>query len=316
MLAEIGCNLLDSFNRIFERTGEYNPNSIFEAESQPSGGPSITADDVADLFSSDSADGKDNRNKLAKLVYGNGEPFTVRTAGDVPWNVVLNKDGETEVNIDEEAKTLTINAKLAAYKKSVAKFLSDGLQGADQQGVPKNKFQESVNKLVSRVKKAIDGDDNGDQSVKELQDDLTAAEQPSTDQQTYKEFVAKFKEDYTDRIPADCNNPQMSDEEISEKAREYFNAIQSPTLDYADDDTRNAAYRYVVAAISQHIRSLNGNAQQGGEENQNGADDFNWGGTDDNGDLNGKKSGKLGKILDYGKRQGQSADTLKKTFTY
>jgi hypothetical protein len=153
--------------------------------------------------------------------------------------------------------------------------------------------------------------------------------QPKTQQQMYKEFVAKFKEDYTDRIPADCNNPQMTQNEINEKADEYFNAIQSPILDDADDDTRNAAYRYVQAAISQHVRSLNGNnnqqGNQNGGENPDDKDDFNWGGDDGDDDLDGKgddkdkpdkKSSSKSTDPGYFQRVLNTADKYQKTFTW
>ena len=406
MLTDIGCNLLDAFDRIFERTGEDNPNSIFEAKKKPASSdaavPPISAGDVGDVFGPDSPSGKENRIKLAQLVYGDGEPFTVEASGDIPWTLVFNKDGDQVVTFDEGSKTVTINAKRAAYKSSVAKFLAEGLKNRKYTNIhksQKNSFQDAINQMLDYVKKAADGKDMSiealDKAAKERAEKAKATReknkqakqeqkpdenqqpagdemgqgvppesnttepkkeeqpkqkppkqeqptnngqnqqgnqpqpednQPKTQQQMYKEFVAKFKEDYTDRIPADCNNPQMTQNEINEKADEYFNAIQSPILDDADDDTRNAAYRYVQAAISQHVRSLNGNnnqqGNQNGGENPDDKDDFNWGGDDGDDDLDGKgndndkKSSSKSKDSGYFKRVLDTADAYKKTFTW
>jgi len=412
MLTDIGCNLLDAFDRIFERTGEDNPNSIFEAKKKPASSnaavPPISAGDVGDVFGPDSPSGKENRIKLAQLVYGDGEPFTIEASGDIPWTLVFNKDGDQVVSFDEGSKTVTINAKRAAYKSSVAKFLAEGLKNRKYTNIhksQKNSFQDAINQMLDYVKKAADGKDMSiealDKAAKERAEKAKATReknkqakqeqkpeenqqpagdemdqgvptepkkeeqpkqeptkqeqpsnqsqnqqgsqtqqpdnqqnqpqpednQPKTQQQMYKEFVAKFKEDYTDRIPADCNNPQMTQNEINEKADEYFNAIQSPILDDADDDTRNAAYRYVQAAISQHVRSLNGNnnqqGNQNGGENPDGKDDFNWGGDDGDDDLDGngnddknKKSSSKSTEPGYFQRVLDTADVYKKSFTW
>lgn len=410
MLTDIGCNLLDAFDRIFERTGEDNPNSIFEAKKKPASSdaavPPISAGDVGDVFGPDSPSGKENRIKLAQLVYGDGEPFTIEASGDIPWTLVFNKDGDQVVTFDEGSKTVTINAKRAAYKSSVAKFLAEGLKNRKYTNIhksQKNSFQDAINQMLDYVKKAADGKDMSiealDKAAKERAEKAKATReknkqakqeqkpdenqqpagdemgqgvppesnttepkkeeqpkqeqpsnqgqnqqgnqpqpdnqqnqpqpednQPKTQQQMYKEFVAKFKEDYTDRIPADCNNPQMTQNEINEKADEYFNAIQSPILDDADDDTRNAAYRYVQAAISQHVRSLNGNnnqqGNQNGGENPDDKDDFNWGGDDGDDDLDGKGDDKdkksSGKSTDpgYFQRILNTADKYQKTFSW
>lgn len=410
MLTDIGCNLLDAFDRIFERTGEDNPNSIFEAKKKPASSdaavPPISAGDVGDVFGPDSPSGKENRIKLAQLVYGDGEPFTIEASGDIPWTLVFNKDGDQVVTFDEGSKTVTINAKRAAYKSSVAKFLAEGLKNRKYTNIhksQKNSFQDAINQMLDYVKKAADGKDMSiealDKAAKERAEKAKATReknkqakqeqkpdenqqpagdemgqgvppesnttepkkeeqpkqeqpsnqgqnqqgnqtqpdnqqnqpqpednQPKTQQQMYKEFVAKFKEDYTDRIPADCNNPQMTQNEINEKADEYFNAIQSPILDDADDDTRNAAYRYVQAAISQHVRSLNGNnnqqGNQNGGENPDDKDDFNWGGDDGDDDLDGKgddkdkTSSSKSKDPGYFQRILNTADKYQKTFTW
>lgn len=410
MLTDIGCNLLDAFDRIFERTGEDNPNSIFEAKKKPASSdaavPPISAGDVGDVFGPDSPSGKENRVKLAQLVYGDGEPFTVEASGDIPWTLVFNKDGDQVVAFDEGSKTVTINAKRAAYKSSVAKFLAEGLKNRKYTNIhksQKNSFQDAINQMLDYVKKAADGKDMSiealDKAAKERAEKAKATReknkqakqeqkpdenqqpagdemgqgvppdsnntepkkeeqpkqeqpsnqgqnqqgnqpqpdnqqnqpqpednQPKTQQQMYKEFVAKFKEDYTDRIPADCNNPQMTQNEINEKADEYFNAIQSPILDDADDDTRNAAYRYVQAAISQHVRSLNGNnnqqGNQNGGENPDDKDDFNWGGDDGDDDLDGKgkdtdkKSSSKSTDPGYFQRILNTADKYQKTFSW
>ena len=424
MLTDIGCNLLDAFDRIFERTGEDNPNSIFEAKKKPASSdaavPPISAGDVGDVFGPDSPSGKENRIKLAQLVYGDGEPFTIEASGDIPWTLVFNKDGDQVVTFDEGSKTVTINAKRAAYKSSVAKFLAEGLKNRKYTNIhksQKNSFQDAINQMLDYVKKAADGKDMSiealDKAAKERAEKAKATReknkqakqeqkpeenqqpagdemgqgvppesnttepkkeeqpkqeqpkqeqpsnqgqnqqgnqpqpdnqqnqqnqqnqpqpednQPKTQQQMYKEFVAKFKEDYTDRIPADCNNPQMTQNEINEKADEYFNAIQSPILDDADDDTRNAAYRYIQAAISQHVRSLNGNnnqqGNQNGGENPDDKDDFNWGGDDGDDDLDGngddkdkpdKKSSSKSTDPGYFQRVLDTADKYQKTFTW
>lgn len=413
MLTDIGCNLLDAFDRIFERTGEDNPNSIFEAKKKPASSdaavPPISAGDVGDVFGPDSPSGKENRVKLAQLVYGDGEPFTIEASGDIPWTLVFNKDGDQVVTFDEGSKTVTINAKRAAYKSSVAKFLAEGLKNRKYTNIhksQKNSFQDAINQMLDYVKKAADGKDMSiealDKAAKERAEKAKATReknkqakqeqkpeenqqpagdemgqgvppesnttepkkeeqpkqeqpinqgqnqqgnqpqpdnqqnqpqpedsQPKTQQQMYKEFVAKFKEDYTDRIPADCNNPQMTQNEINEKADEYFNAIQSPILDDADDDTRNAAYRYVQAAISQHVRSLNGNnnqqGNQNGGENPDDKDDFNWGGDDGDDDLDGKgddkdkkdkKSSSKSTDPGYFQRILNTADKYQKTFSW
>ena len=421
MLTDIGCNLLDAFDRIFERTGEDNPNSIFEAKKKPASSdaavPPISAGDVGDVFGPDSPSGKENRIKLAQLVYGDGEPFTIEASGDIPWTLVFNKDGDQVVTFDEGSKTVTINAKRAAYKSSVAKFLAEGLKNRKYTNIhksQKNSFQDAINQMLDYVKKAADGKDMSiealDKAAKERAEKAKATReknkqakqeqkpdenqqpagdemgqgvppesnttepkkeeqpkqeqpkqeqpsnqgqnqqgnqpqpdnqqnqqnqpqpednQPKTQQQMYKEFVAKFKEDYTDRIPADCNNPQMTQNEINEKADEYFNAIQSPILDDADDDTRNAAYRYIQAAISQHVRSLNGNnnqqGNQNGGENPDDKDDFNWGGDDGDDDLDGKgddkdkpdkKSSSKSTDPGYFQRVLNTADKYQKTFTW
>lgn len=413
MLTDIGCNLLDAFDRIFERTGEDNPNSIFEAKKKPASSdaavPPISAGDVGDVFGPDSPSGKENRVKLAQLVYGDGEPFTIEASGDIPWTLVFNKDGDQVVTFDEGSKTVTINAKRAAYKSSVAKFLAEGLKNRKYTNIhksQKNSFQDAINQMLDYVKKAADGKDMSiealDKAAKERAEKAKATReknkqakqeqkpdetqqpagdemgqgvppesnttepkkeeqpkqeqpsnqsqnqqgnqpqpdnqqnqpqpednQPKTQQQMYKEFVAKFKEDYTDRIPADCNNPQMTQNEINEKADEYFNAIQSPILDDANDDTRNAAYRYVQAAISQHVRSLNGNnnqqGNQNGGENPDDKDDFNWGGDDGDDDLDGKGDDKNKKDENssskstepgYFQRILDTADKYQKTFTW
>ena len=423
MLTDIGCNLLDAFDRIFERTGEDNPNSIFEAKKKPASSdaavPPISAGDVGDVFGPDSPSGKENRIKLAQLVYGDGEPFTIEASGDIPWTLVFNKDGDQVVTFDEGSKTVTINAKRAAYKSSVAKFLAEGLKNRKYTNIhksQKNSFQDAINQMLDYVKKAADGKDMSiealDKAAKERAEKAKATReknkqakqeqkpeenqqpagdemgqgvppesnttepnkeeqpkqeqpkqeqpsnqgqnqqgnqpqpdnqqnqqnqqnqpqpednQPKTQQQMYKEFVAKFKEDYTDRIPADCNNPQMTQNEINEKADEYFNAIQSPILDDADDDTRNAAYRYIQAAISQHVRSLNGNnnqqGNQNGGENPDDKDDFNWGGDDGDDDLDGKgdkdkpdkKSSNKSTDPGYFQRILNTADKYQKTFSW
>lgn len=419
MLTDIGCNLLDAFDRIFERTGEDNPNSIFEAKKKPASSdaavPPISAGDVGDVFGPDSPSGKENRIKLAQLVYGDGEPFTIEASGDIPWTLVFNKDGDQVVTFDEGSKTVTINAKRAAYKSSVAKFLAEGLKNRKYTNIhksQKNSFQDAINQMLDYVKKAADGKDMSiealDKAAKERAEKAKATReknkqakqeqkpeenqqpagdemgqgvppesnttepkkeeqpkqeqpsnqgqnqqgnqpqpdnqqnqqnqqnqpqpednQPKTQQQMYKEFVAKFKEDYTDRIPADCNNPQMTQNEINEKADEYFNAIQSPILDDADDDTRNAAYRYIQAAISQHVRSLNGNnnqqGNQNGGENPDDKDDFNWGGDDGDDDLDGngddkdkpdKKSSSKSTDPGYFQRILNTADKYQKTFSW
>ena len=424
MLTDIGCNLLDAFDRIFERTGEDNPNSIFEAKKKPASSdaavPPISAGDVGDVFGPDSPSGKENRIKLAQLVYGDGEPFTIEASGDIPWTLVFNKDGDQVVTFDEGSKTVTINAKRAAYKSSVAKFLAEGLKNRKYTNIhksQKNSFQDAINQMLDYVKKAADGKDMSiealDKAAKERAEKAKATReknkqakqeqkpeenqqpagdemgqgvppesnttepkteeqpkqeqpkqeqpsnqgqnqqgnqpqpdnqqnqqnqqnqpqpednQPKTQQQMYKEFVAKFKEDYTDRIPADCNNPQMTQNEINDKADEYFNAIQSPILDDADDDTRNAAYRYIQAAISQHVRSLNGNnnqqGNQNGGENPDDKDDFNWGGDDGDDDLDGKgddkdkpdkKSSSKSTDPGYFQRVLDTADKYQKTFTW
>ena len=414
MLTDIGCNLLDAFDRIFERTGEDNPNSIFEAKKKPASSdaavPPISAGDVGDVFGPDSPSGKENRIKLAQLVYGDGEPFTIEASGDIPWTLVFNKDGDQVVTFDEGSKTVTINAKRAAYKSSVAKFLAEGLKNRKYTNIhksQKNSFQDAINQMLDYVKKAADGKDMSiealDKAAKERAEKAKATreknkqakqeqkpeenqqpagdemgqgvppesnttepkkeeqpkqeqpkqEQPSNQgqnqqgnqpqpdnqqnqqnqqnqpQQMYKEFVAKFKEDYTDRIPADCNNPQMTQNEINDKADEYFNAIQSPILDDADDDTRNAAYRYIQAAISHHVRSLNGNnnqqGNQNGGENPDDKDDFNWGGDDGDDDLDGKgddkdkpdkKSSSKSTDPGYFQRILDTADKYQKTFTW
>ena len=443
MLTDIGCNLLDAFDRIFERTGEDNPNSIFEAKKKPASSdaavPPISAGDVGDVFGPDSPSGKENRVKLAQLVYGDGEPFTIEASGDIPWTLVFNKDGDQVVTFDEGSKTVTINAKRAAYKSSVAKFLAEGLKNRKYTNIhksQKNSFQDAINQMLDYVKKAADGKDMSiealDKAAKERAEKAKATReknkqakqeqkpdenqqpagdemgqgvppeskttepkkeeqpkqeqpsnqgqnqqgnqpqpdnqqnqqnqpqpdnqqnqqnqphpdnqqnqqnqqnqpqpednQPKTQQQMYKEFVAKFKEDYTDRIPADCNNPQMTQNEINEKADEYFNAIQSPILDDADDDTRNAAYRYIQAAISQHVRSLNGNnnqqGNQNGGENPDDKDDFNWGGDDGDDDLDGKGDDKNKKDENssskstepgYFQRILDTADKYQKTFSW
>lgn len=424
MLTDIGCNLLDAFDRIFERTGEDNPNSIFEAKKKPASSdaavPPISAGDVGDVFGPDSPSGKENRIKLAQLVYGDGEPFTIEASGDIPWTLVFNKDGDQVVTFDEGSKTVTINAKRAAYKSSVAKFLAEGLKNRKYTNIhksQKNSFQDAINQMLDYIKKAADGKDMSiealDKAAKERAEKAKATReknkqakqeqkpdenqqpagdemgqgvppesnttepkkeeqpkqeqpkqeqpsnqgqnqqgnqpqpdnqqnqqnqqnqpqpednQPKTQQQMYKEFVAKFKEDYTDRIPADCNNPQMTQNEINEKADEYFNAIQSPILDDADDDTRNAAYRYIQAAISQHVRSLNGNnnqqGNQNGGENPDDKDDFNWGGDDGDDDLDGKgddkdkpdkKSSSKSTDPGYFQRVLNTADKYQKTFTW
>lgn len=413
MLTDIGCNLLDAFDRIFERTGEDNPNSIFEAKnnlaSSNAAVPPISAGDVGDVFGPDSPSGKENRIKLAQLVYGDGEPFTIEASGDIPWTLVFNKDGDQVVSFDEGSKTVTINAKRAAYKSSVAKFLAEGLKNRKYTNIHKSQkhsFQDAINQMLDYVKKAADGKDMSiealDKAAKERAEKAKATReknkqakqeqnpddkqqsaggemsqgvpqesnttdpkeeeqpkqeppkqeqpkqeqpsnqsqnqqgnqpqpednQPKTQQQMYKEFVAKFKEDYTDRIPADCNNPQMTQNEINEKADEYFNAIQSPILDDADDDTRNAAYRYVQAAISQHVRSLNGNnnqqGNQNGGENPDGKDDFNWGGDDGDDDLDGngndennnKTSSSKSTEPGYFQRILDTADKYQKTFSW
>lgn len=424
MLTDIGCNLLDAFDRIFERTGEDNPNSIFEAKKKPASSdaavPPISAGDVGDVFGPDSPSGKENRIKLAQLVYGDGEPFTIEASGDIPWTLVFNKDGDQVVTFDEGSKTVTINAKRAAYKSSVAKFLAEGLKNRKYTNIhksQKNSFQDAINQMLDYVKKAADGKDMSiealDKAAKERAEKAKATReknkqakqeqkpeenqqpagdemgqgvppesnttepkkeeqpkqeqpkqeqptnqgqnqqgnqpqpdnqqnqqnqqnqpqpednQPKTQQQMYKEFVAKFKEDYTDRIPADCNNPQMTQNEINDKADEYFNAIQSPILDDADDDTRNAAYRYIQAAISQHVRSLNGNnnqqGNQNGGENPDDKDDFNWGGDDGDDDLDGKgddkdkpdkKSSSKSTDPGYFQRVLNTADKYQKTFTW
>ena len=367
MLSDIGCNLLESFNQIYERTGEYNPNSIFEArkpKSDATGVPAISAGDIGDMFGPDTSDGKENRTKLAKLVYGDGSPFTIKSGGDIPWTIVLNDDGDVVVSFDENSHTVTINAKRAAYKKSVAKFLTEGLKNRKYTNIHKTQkstFQDAINQLVDFVKKAIDGQDmsvtaldkaaqdrkNKAKATREQNKQADTTEQstpdnqqttnnepaqetepsnfdePKTQQQMYKDFVAKFKEDYTDRIPADCNDPQMTESDIDDKARDYFNAIQSPILDEADDDTRNAAYRYVVSAITKHVRSLNGNQQPNQQqgESEDGKDDFNWGGDDDD-DLNKKNepSGESGKkkggLMGYVQRQANTAEKFKNTFAY
>ena len=424
MLTDIGCNLLVAFDRIFERIGEDNPNSIFEAKKKPASSdaavPPISAGDVGDVFGPDSPSGKENRIKLAQLVYGDGEPFTIEASGDIPWTLVFNKDGDQVVTFDEGSKTVTINAKRAAYKSSVAKFLAEGLKNRKYTNIhksQKNSFQDAINQMLDYVKKAADGKDMsiealdkaakeraekakatreknkqakqeqkpeenkqpaGDEMGQGVPPESTTTEpkkeeqpkqeqpkqeqpsnqgqnqqgnqpqpdnqqnqqnqqnqpqpednQPKTQQQMYKEFVAKFKEDYTDRIPADCNNPQMTQNEINEKADEYFNAIQSPILDDADDDTRNAAYRYIQAAISQHVRSLNGNnnqqGNQNGGENPDDKDDFNWGGDDGDDDLDGKgddkdkpdkKSSSKSTDPGYFQRVLDTADKYQKTFTW
>lgn len=424
MLTDIGCNLLDAFDRIFERTGEDNPNSIFEAKKKPASSdaavPPISAGDVGDVFGPDSPSGKENRIKLAQLVYGDGEPFTIEASGDIPWTLVFNKDGDQVITFDEGSKTVTINAKRAAYKSSVAKFLAEGLKNRKYTNIhksQKNSFQDAINQMLDYIKKAADGKDMSiealDKAAKERAEKAKATReknkqakqeqkpeenqqpagdemgqgvppesnttepkkeeqpkqeqpkqeqpsnqgqnqqgnqpqpdnqqnqqnqqnqpqpednQPKTQQQMYKEFVAKFKEDYTDRIPADCNNPQMTQNEINEKADEYFNAIQSPILDDADDDTRNAAYRYVQAAISQHVRSLNGNnnqqGNQNGGENPDDKDDFNWGGDDGDDDLDGKgddkdkpdkKSSSKSTDPGYFQRILNTADKYQKTFSW
>ena len=429
MLTDIGCNLLDAFDRIFERTGEDNPNSIFEAKKKPASSdaavPPISAGDVGDVFGPDSPSGKENRIKLAQLVYGDGEPFTIEASGDIPWTLVFNKDGDQVVTFDEGSKTVTINAKRAAYKSSVAKFLAEGLKNRKYTNIhksQKNSFQDAINQMLDYVKKAADGKDMSiealDKAAKERAEKAKATReknkqakqeqkpeenqqpagdemgqgvppesnttepkteeqpkqeqpkqeqpkqeqpsnqgqnqqgnqpqpdnqqnqqnqqnqpqpednQPKTQQQMYKEFVAKFKEDYTDRIPADCNNPQMTQNEINDKADEYFNAIQSPILDDADDDTRNAAYRYIQAAISQHVRSLNGNnnqqGNQNGGENPDDKDDFNWGGDDGDDDLDGKgddkdkpdkKSSSKSTDPGYFQRILNTADKYQKTFSW
>lgn len=416
MLTDIGCNLLDAFDRIFERTGEDNPNSIFEAKKKPASSdaavPPISAGDVGDVFGPDSPSGKETRVKLAQLVYGDGEPFTIEASGDIPWTLVFNKDGDQVVSFDEGSKTVTINAKRAAYKSSVAKFLAEGLKNRKYTNIhksQKNSFQDAINQMLDYVKKAAEGKDmsiealdkaskeraekakatreknkqakqqeqNPDENQQPAGDEMGQSvppeskttepskeeqpkqeppkqeqpsnqgqnqqgnqpqpdnqqnqpqsedNQPKTQQQMYKEFVAKFKEDYTDRIPADCNNPQMTQNEINEKADEYFNAIQSPILDDADDDTRNAAYRYVQAAISQHVRSLNGNnnqqGNQNGGENPDDKDDFNWGGDDGDDDLDGKgkekakKSSSKSNDPGYFQRILDTADKYKETFSW
>lgn len=415
MLTDIGCNLLDAFDRIFERTGEDNPNSVFEAKRKPASSdaavPPISAGDVGDVFGPDSPSGKENRVKLAQLVYGDGEPFTIEASGDIPWTLVFNKDGDQVVTFDEGSKTVTINAKRAAYKSSVAKFLAEGLKNRKYTNIhksQKNSFQDAINQMLDYIKKAAEGKDMSiealDKAAKERAEKAKATReknkqakqeqtpnenqqpagdemgqgvppesnttepkkeeqpkqeppkqeqpsnqgqnqqgnqpqpdnqqnqpqpednQPKTQQQMYKEFVAKFKEDYTDRIPADCNNPQMTQNEINEKADEYFNAIQSPILDDADDDTRNAAYRYVQSAISQHVRSLNGNnnqqGNQNGGENPDDKDDFNWGGDDGDDDLDGKdkekdkKSSSKSTDPGYFQRILNTADKYQKTFSW
>ena len=333
---------------------------------------------------------------------------------------MFNKDGDQVVTFDEGSKTVTINAKRAAYKSSVAKFLAEGLKNRKYTNIhksQKNSFQDAINQMLDYVKKAADGKDMSiealDKAAKERAEKAKATReknkqakqeqkpdenqqpagdemgqgvppesnttepkkeeqpkqeqpkqeqpsnqgqnqqgnqpqpdnqqnqqnqqnqpqpednQPKTQQQMYKEFVAKFKEDYTDRIPADCNNPQMTQNEINDKADEYFNAIQSPILDDADDDTRNAAYRYIQAAISQHVRSLNGNnnqqGNQNGGENPDDKDDFNWGGDDGDDDLDGKgddkdkpdkKSSSKSTDPGYFQRVLDTADKYQKTFTW
>ena len=119
----------------------------------------------------------------------------------------------------------------------------------------------------------------------------------------------------------------MTQSEMDEKADEYFNAIQSPILDDADDDTRNAAYRYVQAAIANHVRSINGNNnnqqgnQQNGQPNDGDKDDFNWGEGDNDDDLDGKKpendtNPKKKKDSNYMQRILNTADVYKKNFTW
>lgn len=160
MLFEIGCNLLESFNQIYEKNGEYNPNSIFES-THSSGIPSGLPKDIGDAFSPDSTEGKSNRIKLAKLVYGNGESFTITTKGNVPWEITLNKDGETPVVFDANSQSVTINAKQVAYKKSVAAYITNGLMNHQASSIHKtqqNTFQDSINQLVSSVKNAMAGE--------------------------------------------------------------------------------------------------------------------------------------------------------------
>jgi len=388
MLFDIGCNLLEAFDMIYERTGEENPNAIFETRNTNTNEaqPKFSATDISDLFGPATDEGKSNRVKLAKLVYGDGDSFTIQASDAVPWTLVFNKDGDNVVSFDEETKTVTINAKRAAYKKKVADFLAKGLQNKEYTNIDKahkNTFQDAINQMEGIIKKALKGEDVSisalDKAAQELaekrkssrnkntqtttnqtaepieqqdgnnnaqQDQQVAStnqqqaqpdsNQPKTQNQMYKEFVTKFKDEFTDRIPADCNDPNMNQSDIDDKAAEYFNEIQSPILDNADDNTRNTAYRYVQAAITKHVRSLNGNMPSQNNQNfdrpNNSSDDnFIWGETDDDGDLNNQKPKKTTndntnqdtnsdanqeKDTSYGQRIINTADAYKKNFTF
>ena len=398
MLFDIGCNLLEAFDMIYERTGEENPNAIFEASKTNTNEaqPKFSATDISELFTPATEEGKANRVKLAKLVYGDGNSFTIQASSTVPWTAVFNKNGDTVVSFDEETKTVTINAKRAAYKKKVADFLAKGLKNKEYTNIDKahkNTFQDAINQMEGYVKKALKGDDVSisalDKAVQDRSENLKAArakkkqeasqqteetnsnapapaeqsqgsqdelgqgvpqdqhniqsqpqqqQQPSQNQQSsgtnapagteppntqaqpnnnqpktskdmYKEFVTKFKEEFADQIPAECDNPNMSQSDIADKATEYFNEIQSPILDKADENTRNTAYRYVQAAINQHVRSLNGNNVQQNQnvthDNGNANDDnFIWGETEDDGDLDGKNK----ESSDQSESNGQEED--------
>lgn len=166
MLYDIGCNILDAFNNIYECTGEYNPNSIFEAgNTKPKADnplKNLKASDILGLFETDTDEHKANRIKLARLVYGsNGEPFTLNSmGGDDPWKIELSNDGDNAADIDVGNKTIKINAKLSAYTKTAANFLNkakkdDTFNKTEQ--TFKSPFQKSIEKLGKVVDKAIKG---------------------------------------------------------------------------------------------------------------------------------------------------------------
>ena len=165
MLYDIGCNILDAFNHIYECTGEYNPNSIFEAgNTKPTADnplKNLKASDILGLFETDTDEHKANRIKLARLVYGsNGEPFTLNSMGDDPWKIELSNDGDNAADIDVDNKTIKINAKLSAYTKTAANFLNkakkdDTFNKTEQ--TFKSPFQKSIEKLGKVVDKAIKG---------------------------------------------------------------------------------------------------------------------------------------------------------------
>ncbi len=203
MIEHIGCNMLDAFGRIFERTGEHNPNSIFEDATQAQQAQPATA-------------------------------------------------------------------------------------------------QQSEN------------------------DQEPVQQQAQTPNDIYNVAVKKFTEEYANSIPADCDTPHITQEEVRDIATSYYMPLIAD-FESADDETRNKIYRYIVAAINKHVRSLKGEQV---EENEPDVDDDDmvWGDlAPDPDEPEGEKKKKKKKKEngekmqhdhEWVKRQGRTADSLKKTFAW